>query len=135
MCRGKNYVISSPRFEIVVRGGGDVGNCWESGGVPVGGLFTFSEGCEQFGDRLSIHHRYSWGTLSYCINNASFSLRHHAREVVANGQSYQIQGRAIITIEEDGSITVEDESLDNANKLQRQAESPVGNGDGAGLVH
>lgn len=77
--RGGDHVISTPRFDIVVRGAGAVAN--GGGTIPVGGLLQSQEGEQHSSDGLELYYKYSWGTLSYRINNATFSLRNHAREL------------------------------------------------------
>ena len=75
-----------------------------------------SSGYETMGSGNTVFrcsHDYSFGTLSFDINGAKFSLCRHARHVVANGRDYAIHNRAIITIDQQGNITVEDRSPDD----------------------
>jgi hypothetical protein len=105
---GDDMVISTSRFEIVGKG---VACNSVAGSYHVGGL-----GWEEGGYDACVNgvaapvesHKYAWGTLTFEINGARFSFRRHAREVVANGRCYRIQNRAVITIDEQGKITVED---------------------------
>jgi hypothetical protein len=107
--QGSDAVISTDRFEIVVKGAGDIGE--GAGTIQVGGLgFEAGSGSAKI-DRRTVWTRsyvYSFGTLSYEINGVKFSLHNHAREVVVDGRSYPIRYRAIITIDQQGNITVED---------------------------
>jgi len=120
--RGTDHVISAPSFVIVVRGVAEPGaRYFGSGIIPVGGLFE-GFASHGFGHNYAEHIEYSFGTLTYCINGATFSLRRHAREVVAGGHIYRIRGKAIITIEKDGDIDVKDVSLDDAKIPQPQRE-------------
>ncbi len=113
--RGKDVVISTSRFEIVVKGAGDTADFegWLQVGGP-GWSAGGGSGGQRRVDGKAVPERsyfYCWGTLSYRINGARFSFRNHAREVVANGRTYRIQNRAIITIDRQGGITVEDRPL------------------------
>jgi hypothetical protein len=107
--RRGDTVISTSRFVIIAKGTGGSANgtgsfqvgglAWDAGGeiARVNGKVVFDES-----------HSYAWGTLNFQINGAHFSLRRHAREVVANGRRYNIKYSAVITIDQQGNITVED---------------------------
>jgi hypothetical protein len=110
-CRGNDWVISTSRFEIVVREAKMNGRSG-CGSMQVGGI-GWASGHEtaQINGEVCFEssHDYSWGTLRYEINGAKFSLYDHARQVTANGRVYSISHMAIITIDQQGGITVEDQ--------------------------
>ena len=121
--RGNDAVISTDRFEIVVKGTGDLG-CG-TGPIQVGGA-----GCEMGSGSAAINGKTVWtrsylyffGVLRYTINGVTISFHNHAREVVADGRTYSIRHRAIITIDRQGKITVEDRPPDEPTKTDRKKD-------------
>lgn len=112
--RGDDTVISTSRFEIVVQG---VKYC---GGNPMrahfqtGGLWGeasrihFYRGTSQYPPSVMILQTYSWGRLRFQINDSSFSIDHSGRDVRTTDQSYVIRQKASITIDQQGTLHVED---------------------------
>ncbi len=115
--RGNDAVISTDRFEVIVKGAGS--NSEEEGIMQVGG-FGFESSRETVRNGAGVvrgrSHEYSWGVLRFEINGVKFSLHNHAREVVVDGHTYSIRYRAIITIDQRGKITVEDRPPDGPRK-------------------
>jgi hypothetical protein len=112
--RGDDAIISTDRFEIIVKGVGDIGR--GNGPIQIGGVgFGMGSGsCSVNGKKVwTRSYVFFFGVLTYKINGVEFSFHNHAREVVANGRTYPIRYRAIITIDQQGNITVEDRPPDD----------------------
>jgi hypothetical protein len=119
--RGRDAVISTDRFEIIVKGVGDLGT--ERGKISVGGA-----SCEMGSGTTTISgkpvwtrsHWFCFGVLRYKVNGTTITFRNHAREVTVGGRTYSIQHRAIITIDEQGGIGVEDCDTSQGDRSDRR---------------